>query len=184
MSSPEPTCGQGLLALYALQTAMRHAATPGSIANHRDGYLAGIRRENRSNSFRLFVHGVFIGCLGCGKRIPSDSQGDHLLPLAAGGPEGAQNYVPLCGRCNSSKCARDFLEWWGSHGRSATELTADVLTAYARLWFQKRERDGTLEHPAPPALRNAVRELLDALPTDDHRRAVWRTVASIGRDDA
>ncbi len=93
----DPTNAEALMALYALQQSTRYPATPDSVASRNSivGYRNGIRRENRKNSFRLYVHGVFKGCLECGKPIPSDSTGDHLLPRSAGGPEGAQNYVPL-----------------------------------------------------------------------------------------
>ena len=51
-----------------------------------------------------------------------------------------------------------------------------MLCSYARLYWQKHDRDSTLDEPAPVALRRAVRALLDALPSDQHRIALLRAV--------
>lgn len=162
----EPTNAQALMALYTMQQARCYPANTVSVCseNSTKGCAAGIRRENRSTSFRLYEHGQKHGCLQCGKPLAVKSTGDHLLALHLGGPDGAQNYVPLCGRCNSSKGARDFFAWWQKKGRRMDELPVDVLCAYARLWWQKHERDGTLDEPAPAALVAAVIELRDSFP--------------------
>jgi len=158
-----PTNAETLMALYTMQQALCYPANAGSVCsvNSIKGCAAGIRRENRSTSFRLYVYGQEHGCLQCGKPLAVDSTGDHLLALHAGGPDGAQNYVPLCGRCNSSKGAREFFSWWGKKGRRVDELPVDVLCAYARLWWRKHEQDGTLDQPAPEALIAAVINLRD-----------------------
>lgn len=39
---------------------------------------------------------------------------DHLIPKRRRGANGGVNLVWACRRCNSAKCARDFLEWYGS----------------------------------------------------------------------
>ena len=176
--SPAPSNSQCLLALYAIQQyqCIRGGASAGYIERNADTFLAGIQRENRSVSFRLYVHGVFNGCLGCGRLLPPDSEGDHLLARNNGGPEGAQNYLPLCGKCNSSKGACDFLEWWAGQGRSAAELSADVVCAYARVAWRWHSENGTLNDPADDIVRRAVRRLLSTLPSVEHQRAVHRAV--------
>src|SRR3954465_14510235 len=105
-----PTNAQALMSLYAVQQAMCYPATPQSISsgNSIKGCWNGIRRENRETSFRLFTRGQLRGCLCCGEKLSANSTGDHLLALAQGGPAGAQNYSPLCGRCNSSKGKSEF----------------------------------------------------------------------------
>lgn len=161
-----PTNAQALMSLYAIQQAMCYRATLKSIGsgNSIKGCWNGIRRENRETSFRLFTRGQQRGCLCCGEKLSTNSTGDHLLALAQGGPAGAQNYSPLCARCNSSKGAREFFTWWARKDKSVVGLPADLLCAYARLWWQKHERDGTLDDPAPPALVKAVLTLRGALP--------------------
>lgn len=37
---------------------------------------------------------------------------DHVVPLANGGRNIVTNLVPACERCNSSKQARDWVEWY------------------------------------------------------------------------
>jgi len=156
------------MSLYVLQQAMCYPATAGTICsdNSVKGCCNGIRRENRSNSFRLYERGQKKGCLHCDGAMAKGSTGDHLLARHSGGPDGAQNYIPLCGRCNSSKGKTEFFTWWQKKNRSAAELPADLLCAYARLWWQKHEADGTLDMPAPTALVRAVLELRAALPIE------------------
>lgn len=153
-----PTNAQALMALYAMQQALRYPATPGSVcsANSIKGCVAGIKRENRQTSFRLYEYGQAHGCLQCGKPLAIKSTGDHLLALHHAGPYGAQNYLPLCGRCNSSKGSREFFAWWAKKDRRVDELPVDVVCAYARVWWQKCESDGTLDDPASEALVLAV----------------------------
>jgi hypothetical protein len=173
------TNDQCLTALYAMQQwAHAHgAARPADfITRNAHTYRTGIRRENRLVSFRLHDHGRNHGCLACGGAIPAGSAGDHLIPTAEGGPDGAQNYIPLCGRCNSSKGVKDLFDWWIGHlGKSLGDLGAalrDVLCAYARLTWAHHDSRGTLDDPAGDHLRSAVRELADSLPSDQHRKAL------------
>lgn len=163
------------MSLYALQQAMCYPATAGTICsdNSVKGCHNGIRRENRSNSFRLYERGQNKGCLLCGKPMAKGSTGDHLLALHSGGPEGAQNYIPLCGRCNSSKGKTEFFAWWQRKGKSATNLPADLLCAYARLWWQKYEAEDMLDMQASPALVQAVLEIRGTFPIEQ-QWAVYR----------
>jgi 5-methylcytosine-specific restriction endonuclease McrA len=49
-------------------------------------------------------------CAYCGKELPLTQ--DHFIPLSKNGEFTINNIIPACGRCNSSKCNRDFFEWY------------------------------------------------------------------------
>lgn len=55
-------------------------------------------------------------CAYCGAVQPPKLEGDHLIPRHRGGPESADNLVWACKPCNSSKGARDMLEWYAVRG--------------------------------------------------------------------
>jgi hypothetical protein len=48
-------------------------------------------------------------CCYCGSR--DHLSADHLIPTKRGGANSGDNLVWACRSCNSSKCARDALEW-------------------------------------------------------------------------
>ena len=169
----------GLLALYLLTDWRRMAEQGNGFGRpgwfRRQGLVPGIVRENRGVSFRLIRR---EDCLACGKSLSPTSSGDHVVSRDAGGPDGAQNYMPLCGNCNSSKGKLDLLHWWiVKRDHSVLELPVEVLTAYARLTFEQYVRTGKDGKPIEPALEHAVSELLDGLPTPTHRHAMWERVA-------
>ncbi len=173
------TNAEALLLLHALQSWSRLPLAkdgrpygPGFFAK-RD-WIAGVRADNRKVSLRLARLG---SCVRCSTALSANSSGDHLVPLADGGPNGAHNYIPLCRSCNASKGRRDFLWWWANSGRSVTEVDADVLTSYSRLVFQARERARELDQDAPEALEKAVTELLSLLPSGHRFRAISATKA-------
>jgi len=177
------TNAEALLLLHALQSWSRLGLSkdgrpygPGFF--DKRNWIAGVRQDNRKVSLRL---ARLDACVRCNRPLSQDSSGDHLVPLADGGPMGAHNYIPLCRSCNASKGRRDFLVWWARSGRSVAELPADVLASYSRLVFQARAAAGALDDNAPEALVNAVDELLLLLPGDPHRaraRSVAKTMAN------
>jgi hypothetical protein len=167
---------RALVALYLLQdfrrvTEASQPPAPGWF--HRHGVVVGITGENRKLTARLVRR---TDCLACLSPLPQDSTGDHLVALANGGAPGLANYIPLCGRCNSSKRTRDFLEWWELRGRSVAELPVDVLAAYCRLTFQHLRDRRQIGKPAPAWLRRALSALSETLPSPEHERALWRRV--------
>jgi hypothetical protein len=158
-----PVVQHYLLALYTLQDVARlsgQGIRPSLDWIKQHGIVAGIVGANRRNVLRL---ARYTNCIACEAELADDSSGDHMMPLAAGGPAGAENFLPLCGHCNSSKGTRDLLDWWRMKGRRVGELPPDVLCAYARLSFQQHRRLGTLCKPAPSTLAQAVDELVGAL---------------------
>jgi hypothetical protein len=50
-------------------------------------------------------------CAYCGKSLNNLTQ-DHFIPLSKGGGYDANNIIPCCKSCNSSKQDKDFLEWY------------------------------------------------------------------------
>jgi hypothetical protein len=163
---------EALIILHAAQTILRiHPADGGFYGSgffrKRDwaGNLAG---ENRRVSLRLSQS----PCIRCGQALSAGSTGDHIIPLSAGGPLGAQNYLPLCRSCNASKGRKDLIEWWHDSGRSANKLPHDVICAYARLMFSVLNSNRNRQ--APEHLERASRELLASLPSTKHASELLR----------
>jgi 5-methylcytosine-specific restriction endonuclease McrA len=52
---------------------------------------------------------------------------DHFVPLAAGGSHVESNLVPCCGKCNSSKCDRDAIDWFRSKPFWSKKQESNVL---------------------------------------------------------
>ena len=67
-------------------------------------------------------------CCYCGSREYLSV--DHLIPTKRGGPNTGDNLVWACRSCNSSKCARDALEWMGEKGKFPPIL---LLRRYLKL---------------------------------------------------
>ncbi len=53
---------------------------------------------------------MFFGCCYCGDE--GKLQIDHLKPISKGGYNNKQNLFMACGRCNSSKNAKDWKDWY------------------------------------------------------------------------
>jgi len=67
-------------------------------------------------------------CCYCGSREYLSV--DHLIPTKRGGANTGDNLVWACRSCNSSKCARDALEWMGEKGQFPPIL---LLRRYLKL---------------------------------------------------
>lgn len=166
---------QALIRLNAMQS-WRRLPTPQDGRPYGPGWfrtrdwVKGLESENRRVSMRLSRMGT---CIFCGAQLPAGSTGDHIVPLSKGGPQGAQNYLPLCRNDNSSKGDRDLLEWWQSKGRSVAELPDDVICAYARLMWQLYKPQRLLDDRASDYLRTAVESMVAALAlSPEHQQAV------------
>ncbi len=76
-------------------------------------------------------------CCYCGSR--DHLTADHLIPTKRGGANTGENLVWACRSCNSSKCARDALEWLAERGQFPPLL---LLRRYLKLAVEiSRERD-------------------------------------------
>ena len=51
-------------------------------------------------------------CAYCGRKTKLTQ--DHVIPVSKGGGYTKYNIVPCCGRCNSSKQDKDYIEWYKS----------------------------------------------------------------------
>ncbi len=52
-----------------------------------------------------------LECAYCGKVLKRATQ-EHFIPLSKGGNYTKGNIIPVCISCNSSKCDKDFEEWY------------------------------------------------------------------------
>src|SRR4051812_33772497 len=75
-------------------------------------------------------------CCYCGGR--EHLSVDHLIPTKRGGANAGENLVWACRSCNSSKCARDALEWLAERDQFPPVL---LLRRYLKLAIEmSRER--------------------------------------------
>lgn len=82
-------------------------------------------------------------CFYCGAQDRLSA--DHLVPRSRGGSDSGENLVWACRRCNSSKGAKDFLEWWFSTRAEFPPLM--LLRRYLKLAWLDAEAAGTLDAP-------------------------------------
>ena len=76
-------------------------------------------------------------CCYCGSRDYLSA--DHLIPTKRGGANSGDNLVWACRSCNSSKCARDALEWLAEKNQFPPVL---LLRRYLKLAIEMcRERN-------------------------------------------
>ena len=64
---------------------------------------------------------------------------DHLIPVSKGGPDTGDNVVWACRSCNSSKGARDLLEWYARRGEIPPLLLLRRYLKIAYEWFDARD---------------------------------------------
>lgn len=86
---------------------------------------------------------------------------DHLIARSQTGPDEADNLVPACRPCNSSKQGRDVLRWLLGRGDFPSLL---VLRRYLKLVQARCETTGLLDHPVGTALELDLPFALDLLP--------------------
>lgn len=87
-------------------------------------------------------------CIYCGST--KSLSYDHLMPLARGGPDIADNVVMACKSCNSSKGSKCFYEWWfkGSSNKELSKMELPPRIAegkYLKLIYGLHEESGTLD---------------------------------------
>lgn len=69
---------------------------------------------------------------------------DHLIPSLQGGQDAADNLVTACRTCNSSKGARDLLEWSAMRGELPTLV---LLRRYLKLAIRYCVKNNLMEVP-------------------------------------
>ncbi len=88
-----------------------------------------------------------LACCYCGVR--SNLTLDHLFASKRGGQDSADNVVWSCGRCNSSKGARDMLAWLAARGEFPPLL---LLRRYLKLAIRHCEDHDVLNVPPDKAI--------------------------------
>ena len=74
-------------------------------------------------------------CVYCGEEATSV---DHLIPQFKNGPDAADNLVPACRECNSSKGSRDAFVWAAGKGFFPVQVTRRYLVLAWR-WCERAE---------------------------------------------
>ena len=108
-------------------------------------------------------------CCYCGSRELLSA--DHLVPTKRGGANSGDNLVWACRSCNSSKCARDVLEWLAERGQFPPLL---LLRRYLKLAIEvARERElMRIAVSAAPDLPFALTSVPKAFPQPSELR-LW-----------
>lgn len=88
----------------------------------------------------------FEECIYCG--VEEDLTFDHLIPTSKGGPDVISNQVPACQSCNSSKGARDAIEWYRERDTSIPRL---VWGKYLKLKYETYAQQEMLDEELPQA---------------------------------
>jgi 5-methylcytosine-specific restriction endonuclease McrA len=68
---------------------------------------------------------------------------DHLIARSRGGADSGDNMVWSCRSCNSSKCARDMLQWFSARGEFPPLL---LLRRYLKLAIEYCSERSILDH--------------------------------------
>ena len=85
-------------------------------------------------------------CCYCGSR--ESLSVDHLISTKRGGANCGENLVWACRRCNSSKCARDALEWMAERNQFPPIL---LLRRYLKLAIEISRERNLMEVPIAEA---------------------------------
>ena len=102
-----------------------------------------------------------VHCMYCGDAAERLSL-DHLVPRLAGGPDDANNLIPACQACNSSKGASDVMAW---HVRKGQFPRRSVVRRYVKLAWRWCDRTGHLDRSLDDAAVGEMPFDLQALAT-------------------
>lgn len=171
------TKAHGLVALYALQQweafAPRYLSDPlrpSYFYTHVEEFLNGLTNGTRKTAM---AHLASQTCIACDAPVDlRRTVGDHIIPLAAGGPESVQNSLLLCRPCNSSKGTKDLLEWWLFKDYPVPAFDRTVLCLYCRIQWQQYG-ETILSEPIPDGMRLFLAGRAHLLPSDGHRIALY-----------
>jgi len=107
-------------------------------------------------------------CYACGAPVNPLADGDHVIPKSKGGASGAENFAPMCAKCNSSKGSKDMLEWWAVQGKTLELLNPDVMVVFVRIMYFLLSENGLLDTPAPGPTTYLLDRFAASLPTQQH----------------
>lgn len=106
--------------------------------------MSDVVREDRYQ-----IEDGFEECIYCG--ATENLTYDHLIPTSEGGSDVISNQVPACQSCNSSKGARDVIEWYQERDTSIPRI---VWGKYLKLQHDTYEREGRLDQKLPEEERD------------------------------
>lgn len=111
---------------------------------HGEIEMSDVVREDRYQ-----MQDGFEECIYCG--ATESLTFDHLIPTSEGGPDIISNQVPACQSCNSSKGARDVIEWYQERDTSIPRL---VWGKYLKLMYDSYEQEEVLGEELPEEERD------------------------------
>lgn len=150
------TIGESLHWAYA-NLAMAHSAIAANAEKHgraqfmiRARLYAGLNRNTMNigplaDDERLKMV-LPQACCYCGSR--EHLSVDHLIPTKRGGANSGDNLVWACRSCNSSKCARDALEWLAERNQFPPLL---LLRRYLKLAIAMARQRNLMDVPLDQA---------------------------------
>jgi hypothetical protein len=108
-------------------------------------------------------------CCYCGSR--ENLSADHLIPTSRGGANVGDNLVWACRSCNSSKCARDVLEWLAERSQFPSLL---LLRRYLKIAIEMSRERNLINEPlsAAPELPFSLSAIPRAYPLPGQLR-LW-----------
>ena len=110
-------------------------------------------------------------CCYCGSR--EFLSVDHLIPTKRGGANAGDNLVWACRSCNSSKCARDALEWLAERNEFPPVL---LLRRYLKIAIEISHKRNLMDAPLAdtPELPFSLSAIPQVYPPPDQIR-LWVT---------
>lgn len=99
-------------------------------------------------------------CVYCGN---SANSADHLIPRIAGGSDDSANLVLCCKHCNSSKGAKDLMEWMSENDKFPS---LPILNKYLMLCFHICEKNNLLNSSLQDPIVKSLPFNIFALPLD------------------
>lgn len=173
------TIGELLLWSYA-NLAMAHSAITTKAEKYgrtqfmiRSRLYAGLNKQTMSigplaDDERLKMV-LPQACCYCGSR--NHLSVDHLIPTKRGGANAGDNLVWACRSCNSSKCARDALEWLMEKDQFPPVL---LLRRYLKLAIEMSRDRSLMDVPlaAAPELPFSLSAIPQAFPQPSQLR-LW-----------
>ncbi len=150
------TVGELLHASYANLASVDAAQQRGLAKRDRVCWMIRAKlmkglRQGTMNISTLFADVLAMPndrCIYCEATAPPRLHGDHLIPRHRGGPESGDNLVWACRSCNSSKNARDLLEWYASKNEFPSVL---LMRRYLKLAVAEARALGIMDVPLSEA---------------------------------
>lgn len=167
------TVGKHIFWTYATLGCVEAAVAKGTRVNYgirSSQFKEYISGDRKMRSFFDDVSETLIRagyCCYCGKQIKRPHI-DHLIPRVRNGPDHANNLVPACRSCNSSKGGKDLLVWTRDRRAQGDEIffpSLRILRRYIKLIARYCDRHQYIDIAYPLAEDLDLPFALDQLPT-------------------